>query len=85
MADPLFVKPEVTVLQGQCLAGARVDAGAALDALVLVDLGVVLDGQSAHGAGVNTSAAAYAHIGIDVHCHRSSPLLVPTPAGPALS
>ena len=71
-------------LQAQSGDGASRNASAALDALVLVDLSVIVDGQSAHRAGICASAARDAGILVNLYCHESS-LLYAAPKGAAFS
>lgn len=71
-------------LQAQRVDGARRNASAALDALVLVDLSVIVDGQSAYRAGICASAARDAGILINLYCHESS-LLYTAPKRAAFS
>lgn len=71
-------------LQAQRVDGARRNARAALDALVLVDLSVIVDGQSAYRAGICASAARDAGILVNLYCHESS-LLYTAPKGAAFS
>ena len=71
-------------LQAQRVDGARRNASAALDALVLVDLSVIVDGQSAYRAGICASAARDAGILVNLYCHESS-LLYTAPKGAAFS
>lgn len=71
-------------LQAQRVNGARRNASAALDALVLVDLSVVVDGQSAYRAGICASAARDAGILVNLYCHESS-LLYTAPRGAVFS
>ena len=68
-------------LQAQRVDGARRNARAALDALVLVDLSVIVDGQSAYRAGI---CARDAGILVNLYCHESS-LLYTAPKGAAFS
>lgn len=71
-------------LQAQRVDGARRNASTALDALVLVDLSVIVDGQSAYRAGICASAARDAGILVNLYCHESS-LLYTAPKGAAFS
>lgn len=71
-------------LQAQRVDGARRNASAALDALVLVDLSVIVDGQSAYRAGICASAARDAGILANLYCHESS-LLYAAPKRAAFS
>lgn len=71
-------------LQAQRVNRARRNASAALDALVLVDLSVVVDGQSAYRAGICASAARDAGILVNLYCHESS-LLYTAPRGAVFS
>lgn len=71
-------------LQAQRVDRARRNASAALDALVLVDLSVVVDGQSAYRAGICASAARDAGILVNLYCHESS-LLYTAPRGAVFS
>lgn len=71
-------------LQAQRVDGARRNASAALNALVLVDLSVIVDGQSAYRAGICASAARDAGILVNLYCHESS-LLYTAPKGAVFS
>lgn len=71
-------------LQAQRVDRARRNASAALDALVLVDLSVIVDGQSAYRTGICASAACDAGILVNLYCHESS-LLYTAPKGAAFS
>lgn len=64
-------------LEGDSLGRALANAGTALDAVCLIDLGsTVSNGDSTHGAGTDAALATDALLFVNFSSHFSSPLMV---------